>query len=436
MFTKEDKEMSVQALNCPNCGSNDVIIDSEKTAFCKNCKSLFTWGEDNSQKNIYVSNTINIEKSEQNKPSLLYVKAKDKVDSFEFTRNALIDLAKNGCTPADIFESDFDNVKTETDSFLVISGNVNVSYSASIGYDKQIRETVYDKTTGKYEEKKRTVTDWQPLSGNKTIYKTGVATLSSSADKIIQAERFLSGYFDNIRFEPYENDDNIQPPVKPTGGDFASAEQMACEDAEYDCEMSLPGDRYSNYNATSVCDTDHAFVASASDHILKFRHHNQEQEIRGFSFTSETTPVKITSDNYNISEEVQQKIISLYAFAILFCVTQTIFNLASFFMKSSNFIIFLTISFVFSVVFGICYLIKRKNIIEKYSHTTQTKKICDLENLLSAKKLKPLSEKEKQELSDISSTKVTIAWKTGKTVAVKILLIFNSVLMLLSLITL
>lgn len=143
----------------------------------------------------------------------------------DFLRDSLIALAKQKETPSDIFESEFgDVVKTENE-YIGIVADVNIDYTCSVGYDRQ--EEYYDKVKKydstikdyryEYVKKTRTVTDWSPFSGSNSTrettmvankgdgYSTEKETLAlesvrtTKADNIVAVEEEFIGNEDAIR---------------------------------------------------------------------------------------------------------------------------------------------------------------------------------------------------------------------------------------------
>lgn len=224
--TKEDK-MEVKAIHCPNCGSNDVVMDSETSARCKNCNSKFSIEKNEPDKTVVVSNTIVVDDSCKSRVSLLNLAAKDVTDETQFLRRSLIELSINGNVPSDIYEADFEPVKTETDCFLVIKANVDVSYNASVGYDRKVTEQVYDRAAKKYKTETKTVTDWTPYSGRATYDKTGEAVLRTSAEDELQHIFDFKAVEEGAQLVPFEESSLTQQPETPTSDDYAYAKKRS-----------------------------------------------------------------------------------------------------------------------------------------------------------------------------------------------------------------
>ncbi len=96
----------------------------------------------------------------------------------DFLRRAWVQLAKEKIAE-EVFDLDFSEVKEKERVILNESGNAKVSYSASVGYDRQepyidyesYREKVGDKyvTRQRQVTKYKTVTDWSPISGETSV---------------------------------------------------------------------------------------------------------------------------------------------------------------------------------------------------------------------------------------------------------------------------
>ena len=181
-------DKTARSLNCPNCGSYEINFISDDLAECKSCGSKFAINA-KGERNVFVTNNFNLSSPS---PDCVNYTVKNTTDAAGFTRNALIELACDADVPADIFQSEFQPATCEYDQFLAVNDNVEVSYSASIGYDREVTRSVYNRSTGKYDERKETVTEWEPITGIFKNEQTGIAVLKTSGSRRVQTERFVS----------------------------------------------------------------------------------------------------------------------------------------------------------------------------------------------------------------------------------------------------
>ena len=94
----------------------------------------------------------------------------------DFLRKVLISLAGSTDSAIDVVHASFGEVKESYKEVLACTANVEVDYTASIGYDRieeyYVKEQKRDSATGRtyYEDVKKTrkVTDWHPHSGHQS----------------------------------------------------------------------------------------------------------------------------------------------------------------------------------------------------------------------------------------------------------------------------
>lgn len=101
-------------------------------------------------------------------------KVKKEYSKEDFLRNVLIGLSKDEKSPSNLMDAKFSDVVEFDKEVLVVGANVEVSYSGSVGYERQEEyieyEEKYDRelqrNVTKPVKKTRTVTDWRPHSGS------------------------------------------------------------------------------------------------------------------------------------------------------------------------------------------------------------------------------------------------------------------------------
>lgn len=190
--------IDVKTIICPQCGSSDVNMLSEARGLCQVCGTQFAVQQHIETQNVYNEIYINTEKEEDardnicNKAEILPEYSTD-----DFIRKAWIQLAREDA-PLEVFEGDFTDTCEKEHQVLIDSLSVDVTYQASIGYDREepyiayedywedepyiATESYYDQNTRttrtrqvtKYKKVKKQrqvtkykkVTDWSPLKGN------------------------------------------------------------------------------------------------------------------------------------------------------------------------------------------------------------------------------------------------------------------------------
>lgn len=402
--------MEVKAINCPNCGSANVVMDSDTSAHCKNCNSKFKIQKDEPAKTVLVTNKLVVDESGNRPVPLLNLAATDVTDETQFLRAALIGLSEGGKIPADVYEADFQPVKTETDCFLMVKTNVDVSYHASIGYDRQVTERVYDSAAKEYKTKTKTVTDWSPLSGKATYDMTGEAVLRSSVSDKLQHIFDFKSVESNAKLVPFEDSTITDEPEKPTAEDFTYAEEVAMIGAKSHCERDLPGDHVKDFSASTVCNTYETAVVSARDMILDFDYKGEKCQLRGFTSLSSVRKISTPSDYGNVKGSVGTKqrpfeiaALSLFSFNIFLAFLMMILSSAEAVSRGAKAGVLITFCLI-GVAYFVFFCLYRKKLVKDYSTLVQNAKVTALEKILNEKKLEPLSYEEKSALSNTSST--------------------------------
>ena len=112
----------------------------------------------------------------------------------DFFRSALLFLTELPTTPVDVTKATFGKVTEGVVEVVRCSAHVMLSYSASVGYDREEYYIAHEKrfVDGSYRmvevEKKRTVTDWQPHRGEiednleTALFNGGLGSLSKYGD--------------------------------------------------------------------------------------------------------------------------------------------------------------------------------------------------------------------------------------------------------------
>ncbi len=109
------------------------------------------------------------------------------VSEKEFLKKALEKLAYQRDIPIDIYDSKFGKVRCEYKEFLGAVTNVEIDYTCSVGYNKQELKEEYDSTSGTYQKRSRTVTDWSPYQGRHTSEEIAIV-MNGNFDTSIYGE--------------------------------------------------------------------------------------------------------------------------------------------------------------------------------------------------------------------------------------------------------
>ncbi|MFR6056708.1 MAG: TFIIB-type zinc ribbon-containing protein, partial [Eubacteriales bacterium] len=247
-------ENDIVALKCPNCGSNDVVAESETAAVCRRCGGRFVMQKQ--QGPVYVKNEIFMGGgSGYTKKNMTFPVVNDAVS---FKRAAIVNLMKDERTPVDLLDAEFAPVRTDVNQFLAVEADVDTTYSAMVGTDHFENRIQYSKNMMGETVAKQvtvTVTDWQPFNGMKRCSETGVIALKTKGDERDEIDSFVS-FAESEAFSeaiPAEEESaNLEEPIVPTDKQIQSARLCAEEAAKQECRRDLPGDHYKDFRATAV----------------------------------------------------------------------------------------------------------------------------------------------------------------------------------------
>ncbi len=199
----------------------------------------------------------------------------------EFLRSAYVMLSAHPNTPLDVLSiTTLGEVKKEYYYFAYLKADANVSYSAMVGKDREVK---YTDSYGKKQTK--TVTDWQPITGAAVREGEAVSALwwegyesflSYEYDGfayLLRRDNFLSIYSpDNVGADIYqmirngaiadsayaewgEEDFETEAPCEVSVSDLNELRKACVRGAAEQIERHLTGDRIANYDYTgSVCE--------------------------------------------------------------------------------------------------------------------------------------------------------------------------------------
>ena len=401
------------SLRCPNCGSSDITLESEKLAVCKSCGGRFAIAEDNGVRNIYVTNEVHMSegtgRSDHENRTVENV-----VDAVTVMRNVFIDLADDPDVPEDIFDSDFGAVVSEIDQYLCADYDVSVTYSASVGYDR--KETYYDRNSrGELVEKTRTVTDWQPFNGHQNLRETGIVVLRTTGDTAVQCARFgawLDVFGNSV---PFEQGNVDEEPLVPSKDSYNEARMKAESRAETACRCSLPGDRHKDFRASSVSELNSSTVYVIPDFVLPYKYKGNEYSSREYSCSTIADQITRPSDKANkeakISAKLRPFIIPSLVISVVLFITSIVFIAVSPVVGVRVSVI--PVLLAASICLFVFANIKRKRLISDYVRYIQQIKIKGLERLLAEKKLSPLTGDERASVTDIATKAKAVKFKNA-----------------------
>ncbi|MDE7330467.1 MAG: hypothetical protein K2N30_05225 [Clostridia bacterium] len=313
-----------------------------------------------------------------------YAVIKDEVAQSEFERSAFIDLTKNPVTPADILEAEFEETEKVFRFLASVRCDTEVTYSASVGYDREEKYEEYNSSKKQYETKTRTVTDWKPHSGNRK------ATLCEYVD--IETEKALSYSLKNVKKQNilgYPNEELQTPaPRIPTRGALKAGEYSCLGSLKYQCKSNLPGDRYENFSASGNAKAIESASIVVSQYALPYKYGGKKYCVHGFAAGETYSTDETVNVSYNNADAIGKKTF-IYSVAALVCaLVSCIISLA---VRNTAAVCVL---FVLSLASFVTFKVMNVVIRNKAVNSQKEIKIDKLKKLLAKRGLAELSETE------------------------------------------
>lgn len=231
-------------------------------------------------------------------------KVNKSVSEKEFLREVLEGLSRDPATPADIMTANFGEVKEFTEEFCQVGVEVDVHYSGSVGYDRQEQYTTQDfkhlhagdryTVDGviKYAEidadykcdvqKTRTVTDWQPHSGNDHFTIVATEVNGSNGDR--EFSRLFSALLKKIAKDEDSGDEveNASSAMDPDAYNraIAYAENAAQR------EVKWPGDHQKDesYSFKTEIPDGKGYAYVCPCYIVEYEYKGKQYIAKGFAF--------------------------------------------------------------------------------------------------------------------------------------------------------
>ena len=229
------------------------------------------------------------------------------VDEKEFYAEVLTEIALDRNTPDDIFISGtFSPVKTEYRQYLLALGDADMSYSATVGYDRKVTYTEY--SNGKAVQKTKTVTDWKPFSGTRKGTYTGCVKNDATKDpncitistasmyELFDAKHAVS--MDKVSFKTTE-------PKTPTEATIHSAQLSVEASAHYACKSSLPGDRHRDFHCDGTTLLKRLSSHVAPLYVLDYKYQGTSYSYCGHSSKTKHYEGKMPSAKKEIASEIE-----------------------------------------------------------------------------------------------------------------------------------
>ncbi len=305
------------AVRCPQCGSTDITILTEELGKCNMCASNVTLPKENKVLNI--KNEFYIQQGADK--DVCYSAIKKEFGETEFLRNTYLSLASDARTPENIMSSEFGAVKEGCENYLLVEGDACVQYSATIGYDRKEEYKEYNKSTGKYDTKTKTVTDWQAFSGSHSGHY--VKAVKNDEENATGSYGFI-GALTSAKPESIVDmgnvDFDIEAPKTPNPSAIELAKEMICDDCKYEAKKSLPGDREKDFSASGTVDVQRIDSISAPIYRIDYTYQNKKIENSSFAFGNYSREGETVDTSQKLMDTVNEKtktfdLISVMGFA-------------------------------------------------------------------------------------------------------------------------
>lgn len=392
---------TITSVICPNCSSNSVQIQNDDTFLCKSCGTIFKHVVPNNNQ-VFVTNEYHLSPSGLSKEVCTL---KPLCDKTQFTRNALIWLASRSCTPEDVMDSNFSPVETNIRQYIEVEAKYTVSWSATIGHDRQEKylttDRVRDRNTGQYREqlveKTRTVTDWLPQTG--VYYDTRKNIYALSGDSS-EGWRFWEFLRMNRSAVVRAEDGNIpESPVAVTSADLAAAGKIGNELAEERCQEQLPGDKHKDFHASVVSEPTSITQYVVHEYTLPYTLRGTDYSAHGYDGGDTIVETKFPNALSEIENEVAQKTKGSLALSVFFGAACVIMCIVGMFVALPNPLIWLAPTvplFALTLGINIMHFLRKNKEEQKINTRAAERKVNTLTALLSECNLKPLTEQERQ----------------------------------------
>lgn len=396
-------------LICSSCGSNDMQVVSDDYCVCRHCGTKTILG--NKPTNI-TNNEINLHVSGFDKNAPFYEVNVNKTPD-EFLRMALINLATESYTPGDSFDSEFSPVRIVYRNFARIDTDIDISYTVSIGYNKEEKykdeERVYNNSKSKYEyktvTKTRTVTEWKPLNGTKSFsYSKGICLDRYDFDineEINTIERVFPVWVTSQTKKAYTGENDIPLPQMPSQRQIEDIVDSCIYDAARKCKNDLPGDKQKDFSYSARRSKDvKAYVVP--QYVLDYKLKNDNYSIRSLAGSERiitgTYPDATKVTYAQATEKTKPLLISTFIALPISILTSLIFLFVSFngitqSVKIWGFVLCICFCIV-AVVLGLYLLNNRKTITNETFALYRQQKISGLSNLLQKLNFAELSSEE------------------------------------------
>ncbi len=392
------------SVNCDNCGSSDVDVISDEMAKCRHCgATILLHAKD--VKPTVMQNEVHIHGAEvdiEDKVGCFAVKRS--LTSEEFARRAYIYAVSSKTSPVDVVESEFMPATHEYANILEVNADVNVTYSATIGYDRKVQYKELSSNGKSYVTKTKIVTDWSPFSGvnsgNYTEFRalneindlteSNVNNVFSSTILTVNKNDIIS--YDDAEFEKGKLDSYGE-------GEIERSKDGCISTCAFEAKRRLPGDHNKDFSYNGTATVKKVKEYNVPVYTTKYKYKDgTEFSANAFGIGTPTfwgEQVDATSDIERVVD--QDKKVSIFSkvnfVATILCMVA---SLLCWFIKQAALPAWCV--FIATVAVFIVYIIFIKKARKKILGDMREEKIKRLNTLFVSKGLSPLTEEEIESL--------------------------------------
>ena len=251
--------LDIKTISCPGCGSTDIAMVSETQGICNMCGAQFSV-----QQKIETQNVYNVPESATQKIEVLphyEGRYAVKYNKKQFLREAILTLAKEDA-PLEALENDLSEVREIEHTVFCSEIDFNVSYTASIGYNKPYG------------------TEWVPMSGEIKITSTVFEDENKYFDNdLFRESLILSSDLPSLEGVP---ETKIREITENNHFDATTVVPLHALQVRSKLERSLPGDcvRDLHYNSEPILSK--ASLITVPEYTTSVRIGQEDKTIRAF----------------------------------------------------------------------------------------------------------------------------------------------------------
>ncbi len=330
----------------------------------------------------------------EKKSGIAVERVKAEITKDEFRRRIFIELAKLDTTPYDIFTSSFGEIEESEIELVKVEADVNIKYSCSVGYDKE--QKYYENG----QEKKRTVTQWQPYNGENSSHEHVVTKNSREFRENIKIGEPDSHYsFDESDFFGCYFNCKEESKVIDSGVEFV-VDGEALDNARYLCRqecfarVNLPGDRQQDKKCWGEVNVQDSCGVILPMYTFKYNYNNKVYGASGIVCGRVNSKWGYPDTASDVRKAAHKKAKFLLYLALIPIICGLVLQVVGVMKQISLMSIFAPIMFVAAIALFIGYFILKNKHIKRILSQMKDEKIKGLKDCLKKFNLPELTDEE------------------------------------------